>query len=759
MFGIVILTTFGDLPHWLWAVCAIPVVWSAIKFPRYIVLAGIILGFLWALGHAHLRLYPELDRSLEGVDLYVKGLITSIPAAQDRSIRFEFQVKSATQIDNSGNAVIPNKIRLSWYGDYPELQIGEQWHLRVRLKRPWGFANPGGFDYEKWLFENGIRATGYVRKSELNQCLEATRIIHLSHFVRAWLNNQLKDIGIEKNTAAIKALVLGEKSEMTDKKWKILTSTGTNHLFAISGLHISLVSGFVFFIVLQLWKLSETLCLLIAAQRVAAIAGIIASVLYAMLAGFAIPTQRAMVMVGILLLAIYYSKTIRPWNMLAIALFAVLVWDPFSVLSNGFWLSFIAVAIIFYAIVGKQAKQSWVFHICRMQLVLALGLLPLTLVLFQQAALISPLANMFAVPWVSFIVVPLVLIGSGLLIFSETLSVWVLQIAGYSVDAFWAILTFLYKLPNANWLHAAPEWALIPAAVAILLLLAPKGWPAKVLCIPLFCPLLFAPASDLLGESELRVAILDVGQGLAVVLENGQHVLVYDTGPKFGKSFNAGESVVVPYLLERGIDEIDMLVVSHADKDHAGGVQSLLSNIDIKRLVTSVPSGYGHKYTSECKAGISWEWDGIHYQFLHPDENMHGLSKNNGSCVLLVRHMQGSVLITGDIERPIERFLVENKPDLLDTDVLVVPHHGSNSSSTTAFIKNTSPEYAVFATGYRNPYGFPSEKVLARYERFGSTLLNTASQGMIVFTFSNEKGLKVHKSYREKRQRFWHSAF
>ncbi len=759
LFGILILTTFRDLPHWLWAVCVIPAVCFAIKFPRYIVLLGIIIGFLWALGHAYLRLYPELDRSLEGVDLYVQGLIISIPAIQDRSMRFELKVTSATQIDNNENITIPNKVRLNWYGDFPVLQIGEQWHLRVRLKRPWGFANPGGFDYEKWLFEQGIRATGYVRNSELNQRIEVTKLSQLSHFVRAWLNKQFQDVELDKNTAVIKALVLGEKNEMSEKRWEILTATGTNHLLAISGLHISLVSGFVFFIVLQLWKLSETLCLLIAAQRIAAIAGIIASVLYAMLAGFAIPTQRAVVMVSVVLLAIYYSKTIRPWNILAIALLAVLVWDPFSVLSPGFWLSFLAVAIIFYTIAEKQAKQSWIYHIGRMQLVLAVGLLPLTLVLFQQAALIAPIANMFAVPWVSFVVVPLVLLGSGLLILSQTLSAWVLQIAGYSVDVFWAVLTFLYKLPNANWFHAAPGWVLIPAGIAIILLLAPRGWPAKLLCIPLLSPLVFAPASELLDEDELRVAVLDVGQGLAVVLEHDQYVLVYDTGPKFSKSFNAGESVVLPYLLERGIDEIDMLVVSHADKDHAGGAQSLLSNIDVKRMVTSTPSNYKHAFMSECKAGIRWEWKGVHYQFLHPGKDMHGLSKNNGSCVLLVRHRQGSVLITGDIERPIERFLVENKPDLLDTDVLIVPHHGSNSSSTAAFIQTTSPEYAIFTTGYRNPYGFPNKKVIARYEEFGSALMNTASEGMITFAFLNQNGLKLHTGYREKRRRFWHSRF
>lgn len=758
LLGIVILTMFESLPHWLWIFGIIPAVLAGIKLPRSIILAGLVLGFLWALCHAYLKLYPALDKSLEGIDLDVVGQIVSIPSIHGRSTRFEFLIFDAKKANDHQEIVVPKKARLNWYGKVPRIKLGEHWQLRVRLKRPWGFANQGGFDYEKWLFEHEIRATGYVKDQEIAKRLKTTNIRNPTHLLRAWLNQQLQLATSGANASVIKALALGERSEMSPQRWKVLTGTGTNHLLAISGLHVGLVSGLVYLVILHLWKFSESLCIRIAAQRVAALAGIAASVTYAMLAGFSIPTQRAMIMATVVFLAVYLGKSLRPWSILSIALLCVLIWDPFSVLAPGFWLSFLAVALIIFTIVGKNTEQSWLLRMVRVQWVLALGLLPVTLVFFQQAALISPIANLFAVPWISFVVVPLVLLGSGLLAISDSLGSWVLQGANYSIDLFWFILKYLYSLPYVKWAHSAPDWSLLPAAFGVVLLLSPKGWPSKTISLALLSPLVFAQAYSP-QSGVFRLSILDVGQGLAAVIEIEQHVLVYDTGPAYSNSFNAGESVIVPFLRARGVNNIDMLVISHTDKDHAGGLEGILANIQVERLVTSTPHEFEHNRLSLCREGISWEWNGVHFQFLHPSDNIHRLSQNNRSCVLLVTHSAGSVLITGDIERPIERILVENQANLLDTDVLVVPHHGSNSSSTTAFIQTASPKYAVFATGYRNPYGFPNTKVVSRYEEYGTKLVNTASQGMITFTFSDQHGLQIHPGYRDVRRKFWHSSF
>ncbi len=599
-----------------------------------------------------------------------------------------------------------------------------------------------------------------MRSKGSNQRVQAASILNPTYYLRATLNQKLERAK-GKYTAVIKALVLGERGQMDSQRWKVLTETGTNHLLAISGLHVGIVSGFVYFIILFLWKRSEKFCLYIAAQRVAALAAIFAAIFYAMLAGFSIPTQRAMIMAAVVFLSVYSMQSLRTWNILSIALLSVLMLDPFSVLSPGFWLSFLAVAIILFSIKDKTAKSVGWFSLVRIQFVLALGLLPFTLLFFQQASLISPLANFFAVPWVSFLVVPVALTGSLFLLISETVGSWVLECANLLLEIFWTALDFLHALPFASLHHAIPTWALIPAVFGILMLLAPKGWPGKTLSLVLLSPLVFAQTVET-PENDLRLTALDVGQGLAVVLEVGDQVLVYDTGPKFSSSFNAGEAVIVPYLRHRGINQIDTLVVSHGDKDHAGGLQGVLKNLKVEHLLSSSLKDYRHDQISICKAGMRWQWKSVNFQFLHPPnitEDNRKLSSNNSSCVLLVQHPSGSVLLTGDIEKPIEKQLIDAQADLLDIDVLIAPHHGSNSSSTRAFIRATSPDYVVFSTGYRNPYGFPDEKVVSRYKEFGSDLVNTASHGMITFNFSDKNGLQLQPGYREVRQRFWHSKF
>ncbi len=747
--GVCILTVFASLPHWYWIFSIVPVVLIGLKYPRSNLIVSFMLGFIWALLHAYLNLNPELDKSLEGVDLEIYGQIVTIPNVQARSTRFEFSIHGAELSSNAKEVALPKKVRLNWYGNVPTLQIGEMWKLRVRLKRPWGYANLGSFDYEKWLFEHQIRATGYVRNKGNAERIRATSILSPNHYLRGVLNQKLDSVR-GKYSAVIKALVLGERGQMDSQRWQVLTQTGTNHLLAISGLHIGIVSGFVYFIALFLWKRSEVLCLRIAAQRVAALAAIFAAIFYAMLAGFSIPTQRAMVMATVVFLAVYSMHSLRPWNILSIAVLCVLVLDPFSVLAPGFWLSFVAVAIILFSIKNKSTNQAWWFSLVKIQVVLTLGLLPLTLLFFQQASLVSPLANLFAVPWVSFLVVPVALIGSIFLLVSQALGGWLLGGVQILLDIFWIVLEFLHALPFSSWQHAVPSWALIPAFGGVLLLLTPKGWPGKTLSIALLSPLVLAQHAAV-PEQDLMLTTLDVGQGLAIVIEVDDRVLVYDTGPKFSTSFNAGEAVVIPYLRYRGINEIDRLVVSHGDKDHAGGLQGILSNIAVKHLIVSKFENYQHDNISACSAGIEWQWANVHFQFLHPSEdeiNEGKLSKNNSSCVLLVKHPAGTALLTGDIEKSIEKKLVVNQADMLDIDVLIAPHHGSNSSSTSQFIKTTSPDYVVFATGYRNPYGFPDEKVVSRYKEFGSDLVNTASRGMITFKFSDKNGLQLQPGYR-----------
>ena len=758
----------------------VPVILIAIKYsreyPRNVILVGLAAGFLWALFHAWIKLYPALDRSLEGIDLDVVGQIVSIPSVrEDHSMRFDFLIFRAEKPDEYGGITVPKKIRLNWFGTVPPLQLGEHWRLRVRLKRPWGFANPGGFDYERWLFGKGIRATGYVMPDTPFKRLADGD--HPVHSLRARLHQRLQAVLSDMDSesrAVIKALTLGERSEIEHRRWQMLTGTGTSHLLAISGLHVGLVSGMIYLLIFQLWKLSGPLCIRIPAQRVAALAGMAAAVTYAMLAGFSIPTQRAMIMASVVFVAVFFGRSSRPWHLLSMALFAVLVWDPYAVLSYGFWLSFAAVALIFFTVVNSRAAgQSWWlrfgYGFGYLQLIMALGLLPLTLMFFQQASLISPLANFFAVPWVSFIVVPFVLLGSVvLLLFGDGLAGWVFLVADYSIQVFWAGLEYLYRLPYAKWAHSPPDWVLLPAVCGVLLLLLPRKWFGKAIGLVLLSPLIFAQSTPL-PDGETKFSVLDVGQGLAVVVETGDRVLLYDTGPAFKSGFNTGEAVIVPYLRERGIKEIDILVIGHDDNDHAGGLAGVLENMSVAQLVTNVPQnpddlqrpGRPDVRNTLCRKGMTWRWENTHFQFLHPGDDVRKYSKNNDrSCVLLVTHSGGaSALITGDIESRVERLLVKDQARLLDVDILIAPHHGSNSSSTTEFIRHTSPRYVVFAAGYRNRYRFPKEKVVSRYEEFGVEWLNTASSGTITFAFSAPPApaLQRHPGYRDVYKRFWHS--
>ncbi|MEM7400874.1 MAG: DNA internalization-related competence protein ComEC/Rec2 [Pseudomonadota bacterium] len=759
LIGVLSLTVFAMLPHWYWCLVMLPAVIILHKFPQCNLFMFALLGFLWALAHAHHSLYPSLEKTIEGEDLDVIGEIASIPTKYGRSTRFEFLIQSRVHSDEE--SLLPRKVRLNWYGNAPELQIGEIWQLRIRLKRPWGFANPGGFDFEKWLFEQGIRATGYVRTKGNNILVEKTNLFSPAIYLRAKLNQKIEESN-NSYTGIIKALVLGERGQMDSKSWQVLTQTGTNHLLAISGLHVGIVSGFVYFILVWCWKRSERLCLRIPAQQIAAIGAILAAIFYAMLAGFSIPTQRAMTMATVVFFSIFMMQSFRPWNILSLALICVLLVDPFSILAPGFWLSFIAVAIILLSLKHHSMTNNkrWV-GVVKIQFILALGLLPVTLLFFQQASLISPLANLFAVPWVSVLIVPMALVGSVFLLIYEPMGALLLQGADSLIGLFWSALNYLHSMPFSSWQHAIPVWTIVPAVFGVLLLLTPRGWPAKILSVALLSPLMFAEPVQV-SEEDLSLFVLDVGQGTAVVLQSGENVLVYDTGPKFSSGFNAGEAVVATFLRERGIKEIDVLMVSHGDKDHAGGLEGLLNHYNAKQLIVNQINDYSHENLLACRAGMQWSWPSVEFEVLNPERTLPAnsigkLSKNNSSCVLRVQHASGDLLLSGDIERKIEKLLIKEHFDSLNVDILIAPHHGSKSSSSKAFIEATSPKFVVFTTGYRNPYGFPDEKVVSRYKEFGSHLVNSATQGMISFEFSNKNGLQLLPGYREVRQRFWHT--
>ena len=735
--------------------------------PVFVLAAFAVFGFCWAAGFAELRLADCLDSELEGRDVAVTGVIAGLPQAFERGLRFDFDLESP-------ETRVPRRVVLSWYGDVagekaqepPPLRAGERWRFTVRLRRPHGSVNPHGFDYEAWLLERGIRATGYVRLPSRRSADPSARPERLAEFVPRpgyWIE-RVREAVRERFRAALPerrfagvlvALAIGDQRAIDPDEWQLFARTGVSHLMSISGLHVTMVAGLFAALVSFAWRRSERLMLALPAQKAAALAGFLAALAYCLLSGFAVPAQRTLYMVGVVAAALWSGRTQSASRVLAAALFLVLALDPWAVLSPGFWLSFAAVAVILYVGAGRTAPAHWLMQWGRVQWAVTLGLAPLLLVLFRQVSVVSPVANAVAIPLVSLVITPLALAGAVLPF------VWILELAHALMEALMALLQWLALLPGAVWHQHAPlPWTVPLALVGIAWLLLPRGFPARGMGLLLMLPL-FALAPPGPRPGELWVTVLDVGQGLAVLARTGNHALLYDAGPAFNAFADSGNRVIVPYLRGEGIERLDALVVSHDDNDHAGGAASVLEAVPTGMLWSSLPADHplleAARWRSPCIAGRAWKWEGVRFEFLHPAKEIPPgprVRANNLSCVLRIEAPGGRVLLTGDIEREAERELLERAPERLRAEVLLVPHHGSGTSSTPEFVRQVAPRYAVFTVGYRNRFGHPREDVLARYRDAGSTVLRSDTGGALELRFRREATEVV--AWRDRARRYWH---
>ncbi|HET8808003.1 MAG TPA: DNA internalization-related competence protein ComEC/Rec2 [Methylophaga sp.] len=741
LLGCVTILQLGALPDWpIWLVL---VLLSVITLRwRLFWLTAFFLGMFWTGGHSALNLNDRLPPSLTGEDFTLRGQIVGLPQKQDRRLRFLLQTQE-------GDIRLPEKIRLNWYYPPADLpQAGEQWQLTVRLKPPYGMVNPGSFDYEGWLFQQDIGATGYVRKAVNNQRQAAANMTSLSHW-RQILQNRLQKLAVDSpQRALIEGLTIGVRSNMTPLQWQVLRDTGTSHLLAISGLHIGLAATLGFFLGRWLWCLYSPFCLHLPAQQFGAVIAIISALGYALIAGMSIPSQRALIMVTVAMGAILLRRKVLSYQVLAVSLWAVLLWNPTAVLSAGFWLSFAAVAVILYVSQNRRPVSKW--HWTRIHIWIAIGLTPLLLVFFNSTSLISPLANLLAVPLVSLLVVPILLLAMLVMLFSETLSRLLLQLADWLLAILWYFLSWLAELPLALWETASlPISIIVLSLLSFIWLMAPRGWPARWLSLFLLLPLIFyQPARP--DKGSVWLTILDVGQGLAVVAETTNKTLVFDTGPKFG-DFNTGDAVVLPFLQHRGVKELDMLVISHGDNDHIGGAEAILKSLPVIATRTSVAEQLPD--AKVCVAGQGWRWDEVKFEFLHPSVHTIG-SANERSCVLKISSRYGSILLTGDIEKQAEASLVKNNKKSLAADIMLVAHHGSRSSSSAAFIDAVSPQIAVIASGFNNRYQFPANEVVQRFRERRIPLINTAYSGAVIFQLDSTAPITAVR-WRQQDRKLW----
>lgn len=769
------------LPEMIWILGLLPIAIVALWHPQkqfigFVVIKKILLlilffgiGFFWAALFAHWRLADALPLEWERLDIQLVGVVASLPQNSDRSVRFRFDVERVL----TNGASVPRRISLSWYKNQnvdssetaiPQIKAGERWQLTVRLKRPHSNANPYGFDYEAWALERKIRATGYVRQTEENFRLTpmVNRPFYWIERTRQEIQQRFSRILADYRYAGVLiTLATGDQHAISHEQWQIFTRTGTNHLMAISGLHITMVSSMVFAIVYWLWRWSPNLVLRLPARRVAAIAGLIIALGYTFLSGFAIPAQRAFCMLAVVAVAIWRGRATSATMVLAWALLFVVMLDPWAPLSPGFWLSFGAIAIIMLVTVGRIGQMHWLTGWVRVQWAITLGLTPLLLVMFQQMSLVSPVANAVAIPLVSFAVVPLTLLGT------IPLFDFILPLAHAVLGSVMMVLQWLNDTPQGVWQqHAPPAWTMAVALTGIIWMLLPgslalgffTGFPARWLGLVAMLPMFLIPPSRP-AAGELWLTVLDVGQGLAIVARTEHHTLLYDTGPRFGQS-DSGNRIIVPFLRGRGIQQLDTMIVSHADSDHSGGAMSVLNSIPVARLISSLPKDHPIQQAAtnkrQCQDGQAWQWDDVHFELLHPPVESYDnpyRKANTISCVLKITTIHGSVLLPGDIDRKAEYALLDRAAETLPATVLIAPHHGSNTSSTTAFIHQVNPELTIFTVGYRNRFAHPRDEVVARFQSLGSNLLRSSTDGAIFLRFTAD-GLSVG-TWRKMQRRYW----
>jgi competence protein ComEC len=719
---------------------------------RHFALAGCFaLGLCWHIHFGRDLLATEIPESWQQGSLQLEGVVRNLPRRSinvDGSTRLSFEL-DVERVFSEGRQLRfagPLIARLSW-SDAGPVAANQRWRLTAKLQRPRGLANPGTFDYRAWLLSRGVGATGRVLADNGNIFLGHGNL-HLAA-VRQWYREQFEQrFSGDPGLALLAALGIGDKQQLSPQQRQVLALTGTSHLMVISGLHIGLCALLGYWLAYMLASLRPRWVQCGRAQQFASAGSLLLATAYAGLAGFSLPTTRALLMVLVVLAARQLGRETSALRILLLALLAVLLHHPLAVIEAGFWLSFGAVAILILPSGRTSRGSSKFLASLRLQLRLLIGMSPMMALLLGQFSLLAPVVNLVAIPLLGLTIVPVLLAAMLLLPLSDGIGGALLELAMQLLRTYWQALSAIAQF-SPSWLPGnlfATGPALVLAALAVVLFLLPRGLPGRMAWPLLLLPLLLPDANHRDG---LDVYVLDIGQGTSVVVQTREHVLVYDTGPAYSSGYDAGSSILLPFLRHRGIRAIDTLVLSHGDNDHSGGAASILAGMQVRKWMAPAAIPRLGVPPVKCRAGMQWQWDGVRFEVLHPGEELPERS-NNQSCVLMISGSKRRYLLAGDIERSVERELVARHGPGLKTDVLLIPHHGSRSSSSYDFSWFTRPAIAVASVGYRNHFGHPAAAVQERYQSRGAVVLSTAETGALHF---NE--IEDYRAYRWFYTRYW----
>ncbi|SDO50944.1 competence protein ComEC [Pseudomonas reinekei] len=691
--------------------------------------AFFLFGLSWACVQAQWALDDRLAPSLDGGTRWVEGRVTGLPENGEAVVRFE--LAQAT----SRHGKVPTRMRLAWY-DGPPVKSGERWRLAVKLKRPAGLLNPQAFDYQAWLLAQGIGATGTVKDGE--------RLAEARWAWRDGIRQRLLAVDAQGRTGALAALVLGDGAGLSREDWQVLQDTGTVHLLVISGQHIGLLAGVVYLLIAGLARYGLWPNRLPWLPWACGLA-FSAALGYGLLAGFEVPVHRACLMIGLVLLWRLRFRHLGAWWPLLLALNGVLLLAPLASLQPGFWLSFAAVAVLIFTFGGRLGPWRWWQTWTRAQWLIAIGLLPLLLILGLPISVSGPLVNLLAVPWISLVVLPPALLGTVLLPLPYV-GEGLLWLAGGLIDVLFKGLALAAGQIPAWVPMAIPFWVWCVGAMGAFLLLLPRGVPLRPLGWPMLLLLVFPPRAAL-PEGIADIWQLDVGQGLAILVRTRHHTLLYDTGPRFG-DFDLGERVVLPSLRKLGVKELDVMLISHADADHAGGARAVAKGLPVKGVISGDPQALPAALQAQaCETDRQWTWDGVQFRLWQWSA---AGDSNQKSCVLQIEANAERLLLTGDIDAAAERSLLDSAL-AVPTDWLQAPHHGSRSSSSTALLNGLQPKAVLISRGHGNSFGHPHPTVVARYRKRGITIYDSAEQGAIhlqLGRFESPRSMRLER-------RFW----